>query len=960
MKIVSSMKAKIGLLAICLMASLTMYAQWPQGKGIYGAQITSFAVNGTYTFASTYGGGVFLSADNGANWTPVNNGLLEPNVNALAFAGNNLFAGTWNNYVYRSTDMGASWTMVSVGLTQTTFTSLTSIASTIYAASFAGGVFRSDNNGAIWTEVNSGLTSLQTNSLVNYGGNLFLGTVGGGVFISTNGGTSWTAANTGIPNIDIRDLAADENNLYAANSDKVYVWKNSSSSWTSISIGLPTGSSIERIGISNGTLFVYFYAKKGIYFSSNQGASWSHAGNEIPNLYVTAIGPSGANTLVGTEGGGVYLSADNGATWSASNSGMTDAPIQTIVEKGDYLFSGTAGSGVYRSGDGGANWTSVNSGIDHYQISSLIVKGTHLFAGTGVGHSLVSTEVATVYKSDDDGASWTEVNNGLPNSFGQSISSLAIIDSDLFAGTRGSGVYRTSDDGSTWTSAGLSSYEVTALAVVNTALFASTNTAGLFMSTDKGANWVSVATGLPEVAIASLLADGSNLYIGTYSKGVFLTNDHGSTLTPITPPITNYTIISMGIKNGYFAILIQYGGLYISTDNGASWCKQTDNYLFEGVGAINLTNNGSFVLGTQNGLYVHTPLVPPQAKQATGITASGFTANWKKTPGASSYILSYSSDNFSTKTKLNITDTTKTISGLNANVQYQYTIAAMEGCLLASTYSDTVTLHTLLNAPIAKAATNIVLDGFTIGWTKVKDAVSYQLDVSTDNFSTYLTGYESKSIADTVISITGLVSGTQYKYRVRAVNSFGTPSLNSNIIYALTIPDAPIADEVTTSNSSGFLASWSNVRGATGYLVDVSQDNFSFFVAGYNSLAVTSNTLEVHLAMGGPFQFRVRATNASGASDYSNTVSLIIAGVNETHQDISLYPNPSHDYIFIKGVDEPVTNYSVKNSFGLEIPITLEREGALLKSMIHNLKHGLHILEIQTENDTVRLKFIKD
>lgn len=46
-----------------------------------------------------------LSADNGASWTAVNNGLTSQGVYALTFSGTNLFAGTGGG-VFISTNFG--------------------------------------------------------------------------------------------------------------------------------------------------------------------------------------------------------------------------------------------------------------------------------------------------------------------------------------------------------------------------------------------------------------------------------------------------------------------------------------------------------------------------------------------------------------------------------------------------------------------------------------------------------------------------------------------------------------------------------------------------------------------------------------------------------------------------------------------------------------------------------------
>ena len=52
-------------------------------------------MSGTNLFAGTYGGGILLSTNSGASWTPASTGFLLPlYVYALAIAGTNLVAGT--------------------------------------------------------------------------------------------------------------------------------------------------------------------------------------------------------------------------------------------------------------------------------------------------------------------------------------------------------------------------------------------------------------------------------------------------------------------------------------------------------------------------------------------------------------------------------------------------------------------------------------------------------------------------------------------------------------------------------------------------------------------------------------------------------------------------------------------------------------------------------------------------
>jgi len=55
---------------------------------------TCFAVSGNNIFAGTYGGRVFLSTNNGANWIAANSRLTNTGVNCLAVSGGSIFAGS--------------------------------------------------------------------------------------------------------------------------------------------------------------------------------------------------------------------------------------------------------------------------------------------------------------------------------------------------------------------------------------------------------------------------------------------------------------------------------------------------------------------------------------------------------------------------------------------------------------------------------------------------------------------------------------------------------------------------------------------------------------------------------------------------------------------------------------------------------------------------------------------------
>jgi photosystem II stability/assembly factor-like uncharacterized protein len=93
------------------------------------------------------GSGAFRSIDNGASWTPINNGFLDTNLQTIIIDENDtLFAG--GDGVYRSVDAGASWQMVLESSNGTVW-GLSLMPGVIFAATW-GGVFHSTDGGTTW------------------------------------------------------------------------------------------------------------------------------------------------------------------------------------------------------------------------------------------------------------------------------------------------------------------------------------------------------------------------------------------------------------------------------------------------------------------------------------------------------------------------------------------------------------------------------------------------------------------------------------------------------------------------------------------------------------------------------------------------------------------------------------------------------------------------------------------
>lgn len=229
---------------------------WIQSNyGLTNTTINCLVMKDQYVFAGTLGG-VFRLPPSGASWVPVNNGITFNSIFTLAVSGNHLFAGTYGGGAFVSTNNGNSWTAVNNGLGSIYIRTSTVGFGYVYMGT-EGGVFRSNNAGASWTDASNGLNPLSTFSLGVAGGNLYAGTYNGGVYRSVNEGASWTAVNSGIPaNTTVNTfIGVNWNILSGTYSNGIFVSSNSGGSWTQENNGFPGNTSLYAFTIKGNLIF---------------------------------------------------------------------------------------------------------------------------------------------------------------------------------------------------------------------------------------------------------------------------------------------------------------------------------------------------------------------------------------------------------------------------------------------------------------------------------------------------------------------------------------------------------------------------------------------------------------------------------------------------------------------------------------------------------------------------------
>ena len=183
-----------------------------------------------------------------------------------------------------------------------------------------------------------------------------------------------------------------------------------------------------------------------------------------------------------------------------------------------------------------------------------------------------------------------------------------------------------------------------------------------------------------------------------------------------------------------------------------------------------------------------TPQVPV-ATAASDITNEWFTANWNSSSGANDYELDVATDAAFTaiiRSMKNLSPSSTVIDNLNGNTEYFYRVRATFNGENASGNSNSISVFTLPDTPIAINATNISNNGFTANWNAVPGITNYLLYVSLDNFPAdppnNLPGYDGKELTETSDNVTGLNSGTIYYYVVKAKSSDRTSSISNSIM----------------------------------------------------------------------------------------------------------------------------------------------------------------------------------
>lgn len=269
---------------------------------------------------------------------------------------------------------------------------------------------------------------------------------------------------------------------FGGNAHSAEIWERTGSF-----DGELTGT-ITSLGLAgNGHVFACIFNGAPTYRSIDHGVTWQKSSLPKDN-YLNAFAAKDS-IILGASLKGIYRSTNNGATWKLSNTGLTSLNVRAVqfAPRGTAVFAGTHDGGVFRSLDSGLTWQAVNSGLAILRISALaILDSTSLLAATdGEG----------VFLSTNSGDSWQLITSDVRLN---SVRSLAVTsDGTIFAGTDRYGIFRNATRGDTWNylTTDITS-SVNALLCKDNEIYAATGFNGVYYSKNNGDTWSLENTGI--------------------------------------------------------------------------------------------------------------------------------------------------------------------------------------------------------------------------------------------------------------------------------------------------------------------------------------------------------------------------------------------------------------------------------------------------------------------------------
>lgn len=278
---------------------------------------------------------------------------------------------------------------------------------------------------------------------------------------------------------------------------------------------------------------------------------------------------------------------------------------------------------------------------------------------------------------------------------------------------------------------------------------------------------------------------------------------------------------------------------------------------------------GAFTLTSPADGAVGVPLLP--------------TLTWSASAGAATYTLEAASDAGFTNivlSQVGILTTSYTPGAPVAQgvtVHWRVTAVSAGGTTLATNAPFTFTTVVLPPAPFAmtapaNGATGVVLQP-TFSWAAAAGAVTYTLEVASDSGFASIIATQAGIITTSFIPGAPLTGGTNYYWRVTAVNTGGSTLATGAPFSFQTLTTGPgvftlqFPPNLSTGIDTDTSFAWGDASGVTSYTLDVATDAaFTSMVFSVNGIPGSFFSSVLNLTPATVYYWRVTAVNGSGTT----------------------------------------------------------------------------------------------
>lgn len=288
------------------------------------------------------------------NWEETGSFVENEMVWTISSGNNGTFAGTWGGNIYRSADNGSNWENSNEGINSAFIWSIVQNSSMVFAGTERG-VFASEDAGQTWQ--NTGLDSLDTRALAVYDGFLYAGTWGYGLYrTELDSLNNWKPVDLGSANPAIHSLAVDpvSNSLLVATFGTGLFRSEDGLSFTNINIGY---AHIWTLGAtSSGEVYAGTYGA-GIYQSPDGGLSWNRvSGLSAKYIYSIAVDKND-NVFASSWNKGVFLKLNSSSGFTSTGLLSENVSSVSVDNSTGEIILGTSSGKIYK---GSVSVTDVN------------------------------------------------------------------------------------------------------------------------------------------------------------------------------------------------------------------------------------------------------------------------------------------------------------------------------------------------------------------------------------------------------------------------------------------------------------------------------------------------------------------------------------------------------------------------------------------------------------------------